>query len=154
MLSPRSVIVVAALWSNVALGFAPPRFVAPTDASRLSTARFMSSYSTDASDYASKDSDYVSDDDDGISSFGPGFQESDKFEVTELQPVPMSKNSGSRFVAIWWDRLFHPDKDVNFLHEERITYTEDHVFHCRKANLYNETFNTDSMVDVLWSRQM
>ena len=91
MLSPRSVIVVAALWSNVALGFAPPRFVAPTDASRLSTARFMSSYSTDASDYASKDSDYVSDDDDGISSFGPGFQESDKFEVTELQPVPMSK---------------------------------------------------------------
>ncbi len=75
----------------------------------------------------------------------------------ELQPVPMSKNSGNRFVAVIWDRLLHPKRDTFDpldMHYDRIALTEDHVMFCRKANLYNETFNPDSMVDILWSRQM
>ncbi|KAL7579394.1 hypothetical protein ACA910_014063 [Epithemia clementina (nom. ined.)] len=64
----------------------------------------------------------------------------------------MSKNAGNRFVSIVWDRLLDQEgRDALELFYDRIDLTEDHVMFCRKANLYNETFNTESMVDVLWS---
>ena len=79
----------------------------------------------------------------------------DETPTIELQPVPMSKNSGNRFVALVWDRQLDTEgRDVLDLHQDRVAVTEDHVMFCRKANLYNEEFNTDSMVDVLFSRQM
>lgn len=40
------------------------------------------------------------------------------------------------------------------MHNDRIKLTEQHVMWARKQNLYNETFNADSMADVLWSHQM
>ena len=40
------------------------------------------------------------------------------------------------------------------MHKERVALTEKHVMWARKQNLYNETFNTESMADVLWSHQM
>ena len=40
------------------------------------------------------------------------------------------------------------------MHYDRIALTEKHVMWARKQNLYNETFNTESMADVLWSHQM
>lgn len=115
----------------------------------------MSSYSSDQSDYSPKESDYEKDDDFTMEAMSSGYQESEEFDSQELSPVPMSKNAGSRFVAFYWDRLLDSeDRDPLELHEARIQHTEDHVLYCRKFNLYNETFNSDSMVDVLWSRQI
>ena len=84
---------------------------------------------------------------------------SDEEDVPTIEetPVPMSKNSGSRFVAFVFDKMIYSgDKEMDIMdfHEDRIKVTEDHVMFCRKANLYNETFNTESMADVLWSHQM
>jgi uncharacterized protein len=115
----------------------------------------MSTYSVDQSDYSPKDSDYEKDSDWSNSALldKPAFSE--EFESNELSPVPMSKNAGNRFVALLWDRaLDAEDRDLADLHYQRIQHTEDHVMYCRKANLYNETFNTESMVDVVWSRQI
>jgi hypothetical protein len=116
----------------------------------------MSSYTADSSDYSAKDSDYKNDDDEFDTGFGPGrFNDEEEFDSKELKPVPMSKNSGNRFVAILWDRLLDKEgRSAEDLHYDRIKNTEPHVMACRKANLYNETFNSESMVDVLWSRQM
>lgn len=116
----------------------------------------MSSYSSDQSDYSAKDSDYEKDDGyNDLDSMSNGYNENADFESRELSPVPMSKNSGNRFVVFYWDRLLDSNKrDPIELHEARIEHTENHVMYCRKFNLYNETFNVDSMVDVLWSRQV
>lgn len=117
----------------------------------------MSSYSMDGSEYASSDSDFLDDDDmsDGMSKFRNLDDEEDDSPTVELQPVPMSKNSGNRFVALLWDKeLDTQGRDALDLHYDRIALTEDHVMFCRKASLYNEQFNADSMVDVLWSRQL
>ena len=118
----------------------------------------MSSYSMDGSEYSSKDSDFVNDDvkiGDDFSKFKDGTDEEDDTPTVELQPVAMSKNSGNRFVAFVHDRLLDTDnRDALDLHYDRIKLTEDHVMFCRKACLYNEEFNADSMVDVLWSRQL
>jgi len=79
----------------------------------------------------------------------------DETPTIELQPLPMSKNAGNRFVAFLWSReLDTGESDPMHLHENHIALTEDHVMFCRKANLYNETFNTESMVDVVWSHPM
>jgi hypothetical protein len=88
----------------------------------------------------------------------------------ELQPPPLSKNAGNRFVAVIWDRLLssqqqkddttttttttNKDDTVLDWHYNRIRCTEDHVMYCRKQNLYNTTFNNHSMVDILWSLPM
>lgn len=40
------------------------------------------------------------------------------------------------------------------MHRDRIALTEDHVMWARKQNLYNDTFNTESMADILWSHQL
>jgi len=115
----------------------------------------MSTYSVDQSDYSPKDSDYEKDNDWSNAALldKPGY--GGEFESIELSPVPMSKNAGNRFVALLWDRLLDSKgRELVDLHNERIQFTEDHVMYCRKANLYNETFNSDSMVDVVWSRQI
>lgn len=79
----------------------------------------------------------------------------------EETPVPMSKNAGNRFLAFVFDKALEMEGggdegevDVLDLHDRRVSLTEDHVMFCRKANLYNETFNQDSMADVLWSHQL
>lgn len=123
--------------------------------------RLFSSFAADGSEYAAGDSDFDPEEDDEEATptgYRDGLDDpEDETPTTELQPVPMSKNSGNRFVAIVWDRLFQTDdstKDVLDLHHERISLTEEHVMFCRKQNLYNETFNAESMVDILWSLPM
>ena len=127
---------------------------------RLLNTKLQSFYS-DSSDYKSSDSDFSSDDETG-SAVGVPVQAKDANEDTptiEETPVPMSKNSGNRFVALIFDQAIsalrgEEDIDVLELHDERVRCTEDHVMFCRKTNLYNETFNSESMADILWSHQM
>jgi hypothetical protein len=114
----------------------------------------QSTFAADGSEYSSKDSSEFEDDDEENKDFGRKYRDEDESPTIELGPVPMSKNSGSRFVAILWDAEISKGKDPLDLHYDHIQQTEDHVMYCRKANLYNETFNTESMVDVLWSLPM
>jgi hypothetical protein len=120
----------------------------------------MSSYSMDGSEYSPSDSDFTDDDDitrENLSLYRDDDDDDEDRDspTVELQPVPMSKNSGNRFVALLWDKeLDTKNRDALDLHNDRTALTEDHVMFCRKASLYNEEFNTDSMVDVLWSRQL
>jgi hypothetical protein len=112
----------------------------------------MSSFAADGSEYSSKDSDYEDEDAVNADNFGPDVEEDEDSEVKELSPVPMSKNTGNRFVALYWDQ----DVDIHGrdgldLHSDRDELNEDHVMFCRKKNMYNETFNNDSMVDILHS---
>ena len=76
-------------------------------------------------------------------------------ETIELKAVPRSKNSGNKFVAVVYDQEVdvHGREPLQ-LHEDRNKLIEDHVMFIRKRNLYNETFNTDSMVDVHKSYQL
>lgn len=120
----------------------------------------MFSFVADSSDYQSPDSDTNAEDEKSSEYSGPssdGADEDEDSPTIEESPVPMSKNSGNRFLAFVFDKSFVPkgeDVDVMELHEKRIGLTEEHVMFCRKANLYNETFNTDSMTDILWSYQL
>ena len=114
----------------------------------------------DSSDYASSDSDFSKDDDIDYNRFknddeeGGGMYEDDTPTI-ELSPVPMSKNSGNRFVALLWDKELDTEgRDALQLHHDRTQLTEDHVMFCRKRNLYTTDFNENSMVDILWSRPM
>jgi len=118
-----------------------------------SPALFMSSFASDGSEYSSKDTDY--DDDEPVNMLAFQNSEYDEYqdaEVKELSPVTGSKNSGNRFVALMWDNeLDTKGRDALQLHIDRNEIVEDHVMFCRKRNLYNETFNSDSMVDILRS---
>ena len=79
----------------------------------------------------------------------------DEVESFEIKPVPRSKNSGSRFLAFVWDKdVDVHGRDANALHWDRNDLIEDHVMFIRQRNLYNETFNSDSMVDILRSYQL
>jgi len=121
------------------------------------TAFHRLSYSQDQADYSPKETDFEKDDEtyDASSVNGEEDKEGKKYESTELGPVPMSKNAGNRFIVILWDRLLDSEnRHMIDLHDDRIQHTEDHVIFCRKSNLYNETFNSNSMVDVLFSRQL
>ncbi len=121
----------------------------------------LKSFYSDSSDYKSSDSDFTSDDDSASDVAVPvqNRNEEDDSPAIEESPVPMSKNSGNRFIALVFDKAIMASKgesdiDVMKLHQARIDLTEDHVMFCRKANLYNETFNFESMADILWSFQM
>ena len=121
----------------------------------------LNSFYSDSSDYKSSDSDFSSDDDASSDVGVPVGREEEEEESPSIEetPVPMSKNAGSRFIALVFDAAVMASKgeedfDVLDLHEERVNLTEDHVMFCRKANLYNETFNSESMADILWSNQM
>ena len=126
-----------------------------------SSSSSLKSFYSDSSDYKSSDSDFTSDDD-SSSDVGVPVQNGNEEEdcpTIEESPVPMSKNSGNRFLALVFDKSIMASKgetdiDVMKLHHERIQLTEDHVMFCRKSNLYNETFNQESMADILWSFQM
>ena len=128
---------------------------APTLPQRLQS-RLYSSFAADGSEYSSKNDNNNDDDDmDAMNMRGRYNSEEDDTPTQELMPVPMSKNSGNRFVAIYWDQALHSQtEDVWDLHEKRVALTEEHVMYCRKTNLYNATFNTESMVDVIWSLPM
>lgn len=124
---------------------------------KLIQSRLHSSFAADGSEYSSNNDNNNNDDDDMdlMNLRGRYNSEEDETPTQELTPVPMSKNSGNRFVAVYWDQALHSHtKDVWDLHEKRVALTEEHVMYCRKANLYNETFNTESMVDVIWSLPM
>lgn len=116
----------------------------------------FSSFAADGSEYASESSEFEDEVDvDVLKSAGKRYSDEDETPTIELRPLPMSKNAGNRFVAFVWDKelnqLKRNNKDELDLHYDRISLTEDHVMFCRKANLYNESFNTNSSVDVLWS---
>ena len=130
-----------------------------------------STFASDGSEYSSRDGGRNDDGDDGSLDFtlyGKKTENDDDDNMLdddedgmadaptiELSPIPMSKNAGNRFVAIVWDRLLdQKGRDTMELFYDRIELTEEHVMFCRKANLYNETFNTESMVDILWSLPM
>ena len=117
---------------------------------------YMSSFVADGSEYSSREPEQDEDDmDTTLSSGGFGHRRGADTPTVELLPVPMSKNAGNRFVAFVWDKeLDTKQRHVLDLHYDRIALTEDHVMFCRKANLYNDTFNTESMVDILWSYPM
>jgi len=87
--------------------------------------------------------------------------------VTEEVAVPTSRNNvGNRFVALVFDRILCTKYDLENwekngeenplweMHKDRVALTEDHVMWARKQNLYNETFNTDSMADIRFSYQL
>ena len=131
--------------------------VATTTTTATTTTSLLSSFAADGSEYKSKDVDY---DEEEVATIG-GWENKDMYdedqeaEVQELTPVPMSRNSGSRFVAVMWDQdLDTKERDSLTLHHDRNMIVEDHVMFCRKRNLYNDTFNTESMVDILKSLPM
>eukprot|EP01083_Nonionella_stella_P291173 990825_1 len=116
------------------------------------------SFYADSSDYKSSDSDFTSEEE-KKSEFGvplPNGGEEDDVPTDEETPVPMSKNSGNRFLALVYDTSLTDNEDAGplELHDDRINLSEEHVMFCRKANLYNETFNSESMTDVIWSNQI
>jgi len=125
------------------------------------------SFMADGSDYKPEKSDYGdSGSDDGATSPLRGEVDMAEVPVTDEIPVPASRNNvGNRFLALVFDRsLSTKDYGVDdeggntkallATHEDRVVLTEDHVMWARKQNLYNETFNTESMADVLWSHQI
>mmetsp|Transcript_61736 Transcript_61736/g.91703 ORF Transcript_61736/g.91703 Transcript_61736/m.91703 type:complete len:168 (-) Transcript_61736:38-541(-) len=151
--------IIAALSTSAVTSFAPAAFVTPTNTRTnvASSSSLSMSFFADSSDY--KGDDY---DEDGAtipptdSAFGGASEDEMESPVTEETPVPMSKNNqGNRWVAFVFDRAMDKNGlDVMELHERRVSKTEDHVLFCRMSNLYNETFNYNSMVDVVWSYPM
>eukprot|EP00579_Thalassiosira_antarctica_P013713 CAMPEP_0201944222 /NCGR_PEP_ID=MMETSP0903-20130614/52696_1 /ASSEMBLY_ACC=CAM_ASM_000552 /TAXON_ID=420261 /ORGANISM="Thalassiosira antarctica, Strain CCMP982" /LENGTH=379 /DNA_ID=CAMNT_0048487151 /DNA_START=73 /DNA_END=1209 /DNA_ORIENTATION=- len=124
------------------------------------------SFMADSSDYKPEKSDYGDGGEDAANPDAPlrGEVEMADVPVTEEIPVPMSRNNvGNRFLALVFDKSISDkysekaddDGDVLWeMHDDRIALTEDHVMWARKQNLYNETFNTGSAADVLWSNQL
>ena len=166
------VVGLALMMCNVANvhGFSNQKiaFVANNNAQKISSSSslsplFMSSFSADGSEYSAKDSDYDNDDAEEKNWKEDGEyndEGEDDMETVEQKPVPMSKNAGNRFVALYWDHELEQKKAEGdpreswWLHYDRDDLNEDHVMFCRKSNLYNETFNEDSMVDVMRSLPM
>ena len=161
------VILAAALCAVVVHGFSNPNLAKTLPAGNVQARPqqqqqqplFMSSFSADGSEYSSKDSDYDTDEMETRTEY-KGNDDEDEVETVEQQPVPMSKNAGNRFVALYWDHELEQNKAEGdpreswWLHYDRDDLNEDHVMYCRKHNLYNETFNQDSMVDVMRSLPM
>jgi hypothetical protein len=148
--------------------------------------QLFSSFTADGSEYSAGDSDFDTDDDYEDTTAASLLRKNNDNEMEddddddenrlvptiELQPPPLSKNAGNRFVAVIWDRVIknrnqfnnhYPEKRMDMDdddwykwndHYDRIRYTEEHVMFCRKQNLYNTTFNQHSMVDILWSLPM
>ena len=142
--------------------------------SSTTTTHQKMSFMADSSDYKASNSDFGDGDNKGdTTSEAPLRGEVDLAEipVTEEIPVPMSRNNvGNRFVAVVYDRI-HSTKDYTSeedesdddndeadmlwgMHNDRIELTEKHVMWARKQNLYDDTFNTESMADILWSHQL
>ena len=69
----------------------------------------LKSFYSDSSDYKSSDSDFDSDEESASELGVPVNAESDEEDVPTIEetPVPMSKNSGSRFVAFVFDTMIY-----------------------------------------------
>eukprot|EP00585_Thalassiosira_rotula_P008725 CAMPEP_0196136888 /NCGR_PEP_ID=MMETSP0910-20130528/5042_1 /TAXON_ID=49265 /ORGANISM="Thalassiosira rotula, Strain GSO102" /LENGTH=384 /DNA_ID=CAMNT_0041397247 /DNA_START=68 /DNA_END=1222 /DNA_ORIENTATION=+ len=166
-------IVVSIISASRAFLPAPPQqpplpsCVKTSTSSTCSSSQLRMSFMSDSSDYKPEKSDYGEGGEDGNNPAAPLRGEVDMADVPvhDEIPVPMSRNNvGNRFLALVFDRDQSSklegaeEEDVSeFLwemHHERVTLTEDHVMWARKQNLYNETFNTGSMADVLWSHQL
>lgn len=156
------VFITASLWMSInsihaflSCNTQPQKPSFPRQQQQPNTMRFMSSFAADGSEYSSQASDY---DDEEIAQkmqYTDEYSDQDEVATVEEKPVPMSKNAGNRFVAIVWDQdVDTQNRDAMTLHEDRDELVEDHVMFCRKQNLYNETFNSDSMVDILKSLPM
>ena len=139
----------------------------PTSTSKTTTS--LMSFMADSSDYKADKSDYDGEDAMGGDSASPIRGEVDMADVlpTEEIPVPTSRNNvGNRFLALVFDRSLCTKYDLENweengeenplweMHKDRVALTEDHVMWARKQNLYNETFNTDSMADIRFSHQL
>jgi hypothetical protein len=168
------IYVLLTLFSDATLAFSfqsTSKPIAFTNKRSLQLPRLQSSFAADGSEYSSSDKGSNEDEDEGASGFGGGgFRDDDDETATvELQPIPTSKNSGNRFVAFVWDQVLDniygsgsaesvaagvERKDALDLHYDRMQHTENHVMFCRKTNLYNDTFNTESNTDILWSLPM
>jgi hypothetical protein len=169
------ICVLLTLFSDATLAFSfqsTSKPIAFTNKRSLQLPRLYSSFAADGSEYSSTDKGSNEDEDESASGFGGGgFRDDDGDETAtvELQPIPTSKNSGNRFVAFVWDQVLDniygsgstesvaagtERKDALDLHYDRMQHTENHVMFCRKTNLYNDTFNTESNTDILWSLPM
>jgi len=134
------------------------------------TTTSLMSFMADSSDYKADKSDYGEDGKDPAEdAAAPIRGEVDMADVpvTEEVAVPTSRNNvGNRFLALVFDRSLCSKYDLENweengeenplteMHKDRVALTEDHVMWARKQNLYNETFNTDSMADIRFSHQL
>mmetsp|Transcript_30974 Transcript_30974/g.46207 ORF Transcript_30974/g.46207 Transcript_30974/m.46207 type:complete len:390 (-) Transcript_30974:2912-4081(-) len=134
------------------------------------TTTSLMSFMADSSDYKADKSDYGEDGKDPAGDdAAPIRGELDMADVpvTEEVAVPTSRNNvGNRFLALVFDRSLCSKYDLENweengeenplgeMHKDRVALTEDHVMWARKQNLYNETFNTDSMADIRFSHQL
>lgn len=166
MPKPSIFFAVSIISSTQAFVPTPPH---PPNAPLTPTCLRMS-FMADGSDYKADKSDF-GEGDDGKAASDPLRGEVDMADVPTIEeiPVPTSRNNvGSRFLALVYDRS-HSTKEYEDgdgdedaanvaklwgMHQDRVALTEDHVMWARKQNLYNETFNTGSMADVLWSHQL
>jgi len=126
------------------------------------TTSLRMSYVADSSDYSSEDSEIEDEsaNNDGEDYMGPGYREFQDVQAVEEKPIPMSKNAQKRFLVYYYDHDVdaHADvdgdgsgRDVWERHDLRQNLMEQHVLWARTANLYNDTFNNNSMADVVWS---
>mmetsp|Transcript_3609 Transcript_3609/g.7862 ORF Transcript_3609/g.7862 Transcript_3609/m.7862 type:complete len:398 (+) Transcript_3609:136-1329(+) len=158
--------------TRISNGFSPTLSTARHAASSYSSSASkskrppqMSFY--DMSDYSSSASDFDEDADDAVEQAKAAkyasmtaaeradYEAAADAEPKLEQPPPLSKNAGNAFVAMIFDKAMDVrGRDWEELMEDRMDQTEDHVRWCREANLYNETFNADSNVDVLKNYQV
>ena len=143
------------------------------NAHTTTTTTSLMSFMADSSDYKADKSDYGEGGDDaaggGAASPIRGELDMADVPVTEEVAVPNSRNNvGNRFVALVFDRSLCSKYDLENweenngeeenplweMHKDRVALTEDHVMWARKQNLYNETFNTESMADIRFSHQL
>jgi hypothetical protein len=140
--------------------FLPPSFHSNTvfcssaGGSSSSSSSLQMSYVSDSSDYGGgDDTDYEDEGGTKEQASGPRYREFQDEPAVEAKPVPVSKNSGYRFVALYYDA----EVDVNPArtrwerHCLRMNLMQHHVLWARCTNMYNETFNNNSMADVVWS---
>lgn len=128
--------------------FSPP--IAVSSSSSLAM-----SYVSDSSDYGGGDDTDYEDEGGGTSkeqASGPRYREFQDVPAVEAKPVPYSKNAGLRFLAVYYDAEVDTVQRTRWeRHCLRMDLMQQHVLWARCANLYNDTVNTNSMADVVWS---
>jgi hypothetical protein len=123
--------------------------------SSSSSSSLQMSYVSDSSDYGGGDDTDYEDEGGGTKeqASGPRYREFQDVPAVEAKPVPLSKNSAYRFVALYYDAEVdaNPGRTRWERHCLRMNGMQHHVLWARCANMYNETFNNNSMADVVWS---